>query len=475
MRSTSISKRLVIESVDAADVHFQWCWEFLRTPRKKLKSRQAIFDFQVRLTTAFERLCTTYRAIKAAERRLIGRKSLYSAEWFDNRMAQLAQYRNVIIEALGIGRCLGDGFAWVFYRNEPALLEQHAMHQRQLLLPPGIGGIGERAFVEKLQGFEGNFVIYHGITSILRLGDVSFYDPSSGKIACVGELKTKHMGEDQYQIALGIVAGDEKSLVIPPVDAANDEQAIPLEPGVRETLNRQVKQISAAFTNKKKSKDDVRIDMKTQFHHGILAQVVGKSETRVVRFRQAGSGLTIGAWRPRKISSLGRRLMRKTGPREKALKPVQDAALAILSNELDDNCLFVSSLGNHDSGYPPMLTGTDPFFWWPLDAHILYDIIFGYVIVMTAFNPAHLWAELRKRGFTVVVDKRSRVTTIHKEINGRQMEVKNFDYFHQAVQHGLLSEEAALEIFDTWIDNAVTAAGTQSAKYGVRLRLHLHG
>lgn len=471
-RRKPVSVRLLIEGIDKADIHFQWCWEFLRGAQHQRISQQALFDFQVRLTTAFAGLDETYRTIKAEEKRLIGRKSRYDTAWFARRMAQLAQYRAVVVEAIGIGRSLGDGFAWIFYRDEPALLEQHAKHQRQLLLPPGVGGIGERVFIKNLQGLGGQFVIYHGITSFLRLGDVSFFDQRSGNVTCVGELKTQHLGGDRYQITVGIVAGDESSLTMTSAAAAKTKISLPVDKALQNKLDRQIEQIGDAFSHREKSKGDPRIEMGTRFHYDILADVVRGSGTRVARFRQAGPSLTIGAWRPRKISSLGQRLIRKTAPGEKALDPVRDAATAIMSADLDDNCLFVSDIGNHTSGFPPMLTGTEPLIWWPLNGRLLHDIIFGHVIVLTAFNPAHLWCALRKRGYVVAVDNSFNVTSIHKEINGRRMEVENFGYFQQAVQHGLLVEEAALRLFDALSDYAVTSSGAGAVKVGLRPRLH---
>lgn len=150
-----VSEKQVINAIDAADVHFLWCWERLQKLKRRDIDRQDLIDFQVRLATAVARLDQTYRLIKAEQERVISGKARYGQAWFTARMRKLDLYLKAVKEALGIGRSLGDGFAWIFYEGEAALLEVHAREQRQLLLPPSVGGIGERAFIEKLQGVGG--------------------------------------------------------------------------------------------------------------------------------------------------------------------------------------------------------------------------------------------------------------------------------------------------------------------------------
>jgi len=245
-----ISQRDVIEAIDAADVDFSWCWECFRKLRRGEIELHYFADFQIRLTKAFVKLDATYRAIKTEKDRLIEKKSRFQPSWFSARMGRLDLYLKAIKEALGIARSLGDGFAWIFYRDEDALLEAHAREQRQLLLPPNVGGLGERAFLENMQGFGGMFVLYHAVTSFLRLGDVSFFDPSSGRITTIGELKTRHVEGNTYNITVGLVAGAENSPLLQRAEQASNQEksdSVPpemLEAAVEQKLKRQMEQIS---------------------------------------------------------------------------------------------------------------------------------------------------------------------------------------------------------------------------------------
>ena len=95
---------------------------------------------------------------------------------------------------IAIGRSLGDSFAWFFYHSERKHLEEHLKHERQLHMPPGIGGIGELEFLDKTRVIDNHLVIYHGTTTFLRIGDVSFLDMKTLRLTAIGELKTKEIG-----------------------------------------------------------------------------------------------------------------------------------------------------------------------------------------------------------------------------------------------------------------------------------------
>jgi hypothetical protein len=127
-------------------------------------------------------------------------------------MAKLNGYTKAIEEALAIGRALGDGFAWLFYERDPDLIREHFKRQRQKLLPPGVGGMGESVALKKLQGLGGQLLIYHGTTTFLRMGDISFIDLKTMRVASVGEIKTRSLGGNKYEMNLRLVAGNQHQL-----------------------------------------------------------------------------------------------------------------------------------------------------------------------------------------------------------------------------------------------------------------------
>ncbi|MCW0984042.1 hypothetical protein OK142_24970 [Agrobacterium sp. BT-220-3] len=472
-----ISQRDVIEAIDAADVDFSWCWECFRKLRRGEIELHYFADFQIRLTKAFVKLDATYRAIKTEKDRLIEKKSRFQPSWFSARMGRLDLYLKAIKEALGIARSLGDGFAWIFYRDEAALLEAHAREQRQLLLPPNVGGLGERAFLENMQGFGGMFVLYHAVTSFLRLGDVSFFDPSSGRITTIGELKTRHVEGNTYNITVGLVAGAENSPLLQRAEQASNQEksdSVPpemLEAAVEQKLKRQMEQIAEAIKKQKKSEENVKLNTHGDFHFKILEDVVQRSHRKAFEFKKAGAGLVLGTWRPRHFGSLGQRILRKSGNLKKSLEPVQQVVQEILDPSLLDNCLFVGSVGSHGSGFPATMIGAVPLMWWPLEENVLRDVLFGHVIVVTIFNPAQLWALLRQRGFVIETNGRSQVTSMYRQVGDKRFEVSNFHHFERMVQHALMDETAVVDMIESTAERASLIAGDVPLRMDLRPRI----
>lgn len=96
-----------------------------------------------------------------------------------------------------INQCksIGDGYAWIFYRNNIEELREHLKHEDNGLFPVRNGGIGEIEFISKNKVFEGCLVLYHSITHILRIGDFSLIT-MDGKLAGLGEIKTRQIGQE---------------------------------------------------------------------------------------------------------------------------------------------------------------------------------------------------------------------------------------------------------------------------------------
>ncbi|HJP90325.1 MAG TPA: hypothetical protein VJ875_00110 [Pyrinomonadaceae bacterium] len=165
-------------------------------------SADELLSFQPTLAEALFHLSETYHALSQERRSVISRKKLLSPKWFNQRMKRLSCYQDAITELVNIGRILGDSFAWIFYRSERKHLRKHFAHQAIRQVPTGVGGRGELAFISEVRSWHGQFTIYHGITSFLRIGDVSFYDPVSKKITGIGELKTESDSGSEIDLRL---------------------------------------------------------------------------------------------------------------------------------------------------------------------------------------------------------------------------------------------------------------------------------
>jgi hypothetical protein len=190
-------------------------------------------------------------------------------------MAQLDTYLKILKGEIGSAKVIGDGYAWIFYRTDDHLIDEHLKRQRQTNLPPGVGGIGERAFVEKLQGWNRQFV------------------------------------------------------------------------------------------------------------------------------------------------------------------------------------------------FPTVLPGTLPLVWWPISKKNLYDLVFGRVIILSMYNPAHFWGLLRSRGYTVTTDDRSRFMSAINKQDKRTVRLENMDYFRQLTENFLMSDETVFNV----LEKAVSVAETQGMGSNVKVNL----
>jgi len=178
----TITHAYIKETLDKAEAGLERCWSIFHD--KGEQSPDNVLSLQTSLLKILAEAENVYREIVRERERLIDRKSCLTPVWFKRRQARLDHYSKSIKIVLGIGRSLGDGFAWMFYRNDGHLIDEHLKLQRQPLLPPGAGGRGERLFLEKFQNSIGTLAIYHGLTSFLRMGDFSFYDPVKKKADC---------------------------------------------------------------------------------------------------------------------------------------------------------------------------------------------------------------------------------------------------------------------------------------------------
>ncbi|MGY3695009.1 hypothetical protein ACVIGA_005089 [Bradyrhizobium sp. USDA 3240] len=448
-----ISRRKIAASIDRAGALFELCWKTLRSGKAEAKNADGadLIVVQKHLIDAQWILQTQYMAVAQEKQRLIAGKTTYQPAWFGRRMAQLDGYSKAIKSGIGIGKVIGDGYAWIFYRDDVPLIEQHLNRQRQTHLPPGVGAIGERAFVEKLQGLNKHFVLYHGITSFLRMGDVSFISPETGRVASIGELKTKKIGKDRYEITLGCLFGAGFNLPTSLAGAFAEtpsQRSEPLAQKIRDRLKRQMGEIARAFESSKQRAQQSPINVNGRIFFDELNRAVGESIKAGFAYQKASESLLIGAIRlsERRISN---RLLNGNGENLNArIDPVIEHIPTIIDKALRDNCVVASFVGYGTDGLPIVLRGTIPLFWWPIERNNLFDMVFGKVLVVSIYNPARFWEMLRKNGFSVVLDARFRFVTATRKQGKRMTRLENMDHFNKLSGQFLVSDESIMSVVE---------------------------
>ncbi len=468
-----ISKQKVCQVIDAAAAKIERCWDALAQLRGQGKSAgYEVKNLQTTLIAVLWSLDDIHRELHTERRRLIAKKSRYSQTWFKGRMATLSKYQDAVLHTISLAKTVGDGFAWIFYHKEFKLIDEHLKSQRQIHLPPRIGRIGERAFVERFQVFNDKLVLYHGITTFLRMDDVSFFDFAEHRITNIGEIKTEHVQGDEYLIRLAFVYGGKfASVVDVPEFHTQPKPKTEIETAQDIKLARQLSIISKFLSGDKKQ-DKYKASQHGVFYFDELNRLIGDSSRKSMRTRKAGDGLLLVALRMPKSQLLSRKLLSsKKFEVGKKLDGMAAVTSSILDQKSPDNALVVSELGVSSKGVVGFLRGTVPLYWWPLKFDDLKDIAFSNVIILTLYNPAHFWRRLRKKGFQLTIGERARITTIKKPVRGRWAAIYNFDYLQSFITHYLMSEDSVIEMLERAIDISVPLEGGTRIDLSPQLRL----
>ena len=470
-----ISEQKIRRALDSATEEFRWGWNVvaaLVSPDPGGKIGQSVVDFQLRLFDAIANLENSYREIIREEQRLIGRKPRLNTQWFAKRMAKLAGYRRAVKDGLAVGRAVGDGFAWVFYERDRNLITEHLKLQRQPLLPPFIGRLGERSSLSAMRYIDGKFLIYHGTTTFLRMGDVSFIDMKTMRVASIGELKTQQIGENKLSVTAVFLADKDQNLPKFNVKPRSNENRPELPVLMKQRLNRQIREFLASMEVARSNSAEPIHAGQIPFHYDVLQKLVERSHTKKFEYAVTDDGLLIGAVRFRNSNSLGEVLLKKKTPNvDRLLAEVRPRAEKIIRKDSNKNSLIIGTIGVESGN---LISSSDilPLSMWPLSAEVLHDILFAKVMVITIYNPAYFSESLKARGYEVTTDERGRPKTAIRNDGKKCQKLENLHYFTELLQRTLLTQEGILGMIDQVSDRVLEKAEGKSFGAQIIPRIH---
>jgi len=454
-----VSSALVKKTIDTAETELRSCWRVvaaLSSCKLEPDFGESLVKFQLRLLEAIATVEETYRVIKQEEKRLVSRKSRLNPDWFRKRMAQLATYTKALAHVLGIARAIGDGFAWFFYERDRKLIDEHLKHQRQPLLPPKIGALGERLTLKNMLVIDQKMLLYHGITTFLRIGDFSLIDLKTMRVSSIGELKTERPDDEHIQTHVALVASNPAQLPRIPIRKGAPKAAPAILPAAMvERRKRQLKVMRAAMmaaaTRGRKAMEATRND----FHFAELEQVASRCGSRKFEWAQVGDGFIMGAVRlspsrTRKLSSL---LLNKATERAGHLATdAPEWAMKILSTTKRElNSLIIGTVCGDEKDFIAPRSAF-PVALWPVDPAVLEDVLFSGVMLLTLLNPAHLWASIAEQGFELEFDEKGCVASATKKYGERVMELKNLGYYTHLISCFMLTERSVLALIEQLIE-----------------------
>jgi len=462
-----VSRATVKALVDETEAKYEKCWETLSRLRKPESPAGAdlfedILKFQPTLARALYDLSEMYRTLHQEKRTMVAKKERLSPEWFKKRLKTLDGYQEVLKAVLTIGKRLGDAFAWLFYRRDRGYLPAHHKHEGQLHLPPGVGGLGELKFIENVRMVKGHLVLYHGITTFLRVGDVSFINLEDMSLTAVGELKTKQVAVKELSITIEIIGPKKETMLLfedaranPAPERTDDgPTSLPLPQNIRAKLNRQMTSIGESF---KLPDPNIGMDLESEYHIGKLETFCKELKPSSFTFKKIGDGLLMAGIRIRK-RTLSSKIM---GPYRVNLSErihgVEEETQRILDKESTENELWISSFNDATSEYR-LTPGMVPLFWWPLDLGVIRGLLFHDAFLFSVYNPAHLIAKLRGAGFEVEFLKGQRGLKVEKTLGDKTIAVENFTYFIHLVTEQFFDEKAVVESLVRFSERAESEA-----------------
>lgn len=455
-----ITKLEIQDEIDAAEFGFRECWDILKSMRTRPASR--IFDFQPMLAEILHRLSTLYINISAERRDLIERKSLLNLSWFKKRQASLASAQLTVERAISVGRSLGDSFAWFFYQNDPDLLREHSGDQWQKILATGIGGRGEVEFIRGVRTIRGKMVLHHGITSILRIGDVSLIDLPQIAVAGIGELKTAE-ADGHLHMHLEFIIHKDLDTIDPWVfdPPSSDEYHFELSPEVQHSLNRQMRRLKKIVKRPVGPAQNIHAGDAT--HAQQLSHFIAQLNATRLSYEVLGPGLLIAGTR-----DSSRSLYRRLASSEKLPAGIDEGAsyaLQIVVPNSQYNRLVIMPIHYEASAQIHTLPGATPLFWWELPLEQVFDILFYRVRLLSIYNPAPLLEALISQGFEVVEETGHPYSIrLQKEVGDRIVRFDNVWYFMDLCAHFMFKSDHIARMMVEFIEIAESKVGVEGGK-----------
>jgi len=350
-------------------------------------------------------------------------------------MRSLGSYACALDAAIQVGREIGDIFAWFWYQNNRDLLVKHLEREKNGSLPPGIGGAGEVSLIKRYQMLNGDFILYHGITNLLRIGDVSLIDTKTLLVRSIAELKTSKLSENELRVTLiGYrpvtgKPGKPKEFPLLLADAAVPES---------QRLKRQMSRMEQAFSP---LHSDAKISAQGMLYIDALCELTRAfKRRRLGAWVKADEGLLLFAIAPNRRRSLAARLLesRQFDPTGVEMPPPSLAREFCLEGSTENAFFFDPIETTGDAGWIPL-------FWLGVDQELLWLIITGKASVWSIYNPAFFLQKLRARGIEVSQSKPGRFSLRYSS-QGFTMTSTDISKPLQSIRRRLMREESVVDI-----------------------------
>ena len=468
-----ITHAQVRNEIDDAERAFQRCYRILReTPRSRASQNPPdILGLQPTLARTIFGLDQLHSRLSAERKSLVSRKASLNDRWLRARLRRIRNYQDSLAAAASIGRSIGDALAWVFYRDDPDSLAVHLGHAPVRRIPNSVGGRGEVAFINTTQGIDGYFIVYHGITTLLRHGDISVFNLSTRRLAAIGELKAKQIGPKEFSLTVSLIGSSDirlfelissraASVSLDPPASRSD----PLPAALRAKLDRQMRGAAPVVTPPKSDKEISH--SASSALDGLRRLLTEKPQARVHALKVSDSQVLVRI--RQNATRLSSRLIAAPKPRPTHMPPsAMEEFLTILLPEKEENELSIASVLNPGPGYVS-IPGVIPFLWWPLPSTSASDLLFHRALVFSVLNMGSIVRKLRSIGLDV--ERQGRRILARKVLQSSTIEVQRLEYFLSLIIHQCYPEDDVIELISKVLDEIESQGITEPTQ--IDLRFH---
>lgn len=448
-----ITKAEVKDLVDQAEKKLSEVTDILIDIESK-RETERLFEIQPILAETLYDLSCMYSNLSHEKNEYIERKSSLDTSWFTNRMQLIDKYQSAINYCISIGKFLGDHFAWIFYYKDRDTLHEHYQHERIFHMPTGTGGLGEREFAKNIKFVDGKVLIYHGITSFLRLGDVSFFDPKNSTVSSIGEIKTKKIDENELSISLSLVGTQKEGVrvfdeLIEKQEGKGAKNIKPLSQKIRNKLDGQLSKISKSLgAERKTKKEDFQID----FEFEKIEKLYENTTSSGINLIKVSDGHLLGCYRPSERSLFTKFF----NDYSKSIKEKGDLDEAFIKQifipDSEYNQLLIGDVFNPvpESYLQPSAT---PLLFWPISSNFFKEIVLHDAVFFSFYNPAHLIKKLKKADFEIKKYK-TRFFKVLCKIDDSYLQFESLNHYIHLITKEFYSEESIVKIFKRIRKNA---------------------
>ena len=448
------TKETVKSIVDQAEETLNKCFNMLMDIKHASDTLgDAIMNFQPLLADCLYDLMGFYQKLQAEKDFIITQKSVWEQALFKEAITANAKHLKAVKEVITIGKTLGDAFSWFFYSKNRSELDIHFEHPSTGLFVAGIGGKGEIEFIKNNQNLDGLFVVYHGITDMLRVGDFSLYANGIG-IVGIGELKSQREG-NRISVTANITS---KVNIKTPAEAVCSEfsfdERIKL---LAKSFPSLPKQMEAQDRLMKIKESEHSSNFYADYEYDVVSSLSPESP---LALNTDNSLLLCAAWSKR--NSLFDILF--DDEHIDAPEELSNYALELMKPESPYNEVIIGEIDTQ-MFFPRM-----PVLWWKISDELCRDIYFKRVVISSVFNPAKLLQLFVNNGFRVVDIGKIQDIKLQKITDGKRMEFGSLQMYMDLIHHSMMRTEAVFAIAKRVIDEF------ESGKIppGTKVDMHIH-